>query len=174
MPSKKINKPLVFQLFLKNIILFMQEIEKKELKSLSQNTLKGIEGKQQVIFKIHEYGKFLDSSLETFCNKLLCNRILAYLDKKREGLYKKAEKGSVKKLIQTLFTLIPKDENVLFFIVKHKSCLDQFMGRGFVKKQVMTLFSKKEEQLTHFIVQRYKKRGFEDKIPFIEKTLAAL
>lgn len=67
-----------------------------------------------------------------------------------------------------------RDENVLFFILRHKEQLDGVYDNGFVLKLMKRLFGRKLEQAKDFLTQKYDQRGFHHLIPVIHEKFALL
>lgn len=66
------------------------------------------------------------------------------------------------------------DENVVFFLIRHKKQLDAIYKPGYVANLVSKMFPKGTQDASHFLVKRYTERGFETLIPTIHKKLAEL
>jgi len=81
-----------------------------------------------------------------------------------------SELKKIGKAVPKLFLKFTKDENVLFFILRHKKDFDSLLGNGFVKKMIAKSYPKGHEEAESFLTLRYTKRGFTGLLPVI-KTL---
>lgn len=96
-----------------------------------------------------------------------------------EGIKKLGEKIALElrkmgRTIPALFAKFAKDENVLFFLVRHKKDFDHFLGAGFVKRLLVKTYPKGLSEAEEYLVHRYRKRGFDDLIPLIERFMKNL
>ncbi|CRX38479.1 hypothetical protein [Estrella lausannensis] len=86
---------------------------------------------------------------------------------KRQGEKIALELKKMGRTIPGLFAKFAKDENVLFFLVRHKKDFDKFQGAGFVKRLLIKTYPKGIAEAEEYLIYRYKKRGFDDLIPAI-------
>lgn len=66
------------------------------------------------------------------------------------------------------------DENVLFFLLRHKEEIDSIFGQHYVRKLFMKLFPKGLPQAHKLLTQKYAKRGFTQLLPIIEEKFTDL
>lgn len=78
------------------------------------------------------------------------------------------------KLAASVMEKFQKDENVLFFILRHKPDLDNLYGTQFVFKLINRMYPKGIDQFSEFLVGRYKIRGFHHLIPKIRNKITEL
>ncbi|MCB1111036.1 MAG: hypothetical protein H7A37_07655 [Chlamydiales bacterium] len=84
---------------------------------------------------------------------------------------------SLKMLARVAVAMITEyqdDENVLFFILRHKEQFDKLFGKRFVSKLFSKLFPKGLSNGKRFLIRRYKKRGFDDLEPIIAQKITEL
>lgn len=77
----------------------------------------------------------------------------------------------VSKSIPPLFSPYLSNENVLLCLLRIKAQLSEIYGPNFLKKPFKSLL--KEEELSHFLMSRYKERGFESLLPTIQQAVAS-
>ncbi len=78
------------------------------------------------------------------------------------------------KLAASVMQKFRNDENVLFFMLRHKSDLDRLYGSQFVFKLINRMYKKGIDEFSDFLLDRYKKRGFHHLIPGICNYIAEL
>lgn len=93
---------------------------------------------------------------------------------KRQGEKIALELRKMGRTIPGLFSKFAKDENVLFFLVRHKKDFEKFQGSGFVKRLLVKTYSNGIAEAEEYLIHRYKKRGFDDLIPAIEMFMKDL
>jgi hypothetical protein len=74
-------------------------------------------------------------------------------------------------LIPQIINSFSDDENVLFFIVRHSSELDDYYDCAFVFEALNTMFPKGADEACHFIIKKYKNRGFDKLLPIINEKI---
>jgi hypothetical protein len=82
--------------------------------------------------------------------------------------------AAIKKLIPEIKKLIPKyadDENVIYFLIRHKEAIDRLLTPQFLKLLFKKMFN---DNLSAFLVSRYKIRGFEHLLPQLDKAASEL
>lgn len=75
--------------------------------------------------------------------------------------------GALKKIIFDF----REDENVLFFLLRHRQALDLMFGEKFVHKTLTRLFPDGLKEAQQFILARYQKRGFNTLTTEIEQLV---
>lgn len=100
-------------------------------------------------------------------------------DKKIESLSRLLHKIICKmrhfsKLTTELIHEFHQDENVIFFLLDHQSDLNKLYGSNFLQKMMQKMFPKGLEEAAHFLLRRYKKRGFDHLLPRIKHKIAEL
>lgn len=76
--------------------------------------------------------------------------------------------------IPKLFSKFRNDENVLFFLLRHKKDFDSLQGNGFVKKIIMKNYPAGLAEAESFLINNYEKRGFIDHVPLIKMLMQDL
>lgn len=66
------------------------------------------------------------------------------------------------------------NENVVFFILRHKKQLDALYKPGFTRELIKKMFSKGINEACQFLLERYSIRGFNNLIPVINRKFAEL
>lgn len=107
-----------------------------------------------------------ESSKDTLPSKL------AHL--KEQGEKITAELKKMGKIIPKIFTKFQKDENVLFFFIRHKNDFDNLHSKGFVKKMIVKAYPKGLSEAESFLMQRYTKRGFHELVAMIKMHMQDL
>lgn len=97
----------------------------------------------------------------------------------REILYKHLMK--IIKLIEQIAAKLPfiiedfsNDENVIFFVLRHREDFDSLIRPGLVKAILKRCYSKGLKQTEKFLIDRYKERGFKQLLPIISENIQAL
>ena len=76
--------------------------------------------------------------------------------------------GRFEKTLPDAISLYMHDENVLFFLIRHKKELDNVYHPGFTEELFSSFFNGKPEDGKKFLVDRYLARGFDTILPQIE------
>lgn len=66
------------------------------------------------------------------------------------------------------------DENVVFFILRHKEQLDDLYSPNFTYKLLHKMFSKGLQEANYFLSEKYSARGFTNILPIIQKKIKEL
>ena len=66
------------------------------------------------------------------------------------------------------------DENVLFFILRHKDKLDSIYGEGFVKKIFNKMYPDGINEAENYVKKKYAKRGFHNLLMVIASKFTEL
>lgn len=116
---------------------------------------------------------------QAFLNSLQSLDILRHLNSQEAYLQKSLKKivDQMKRFSKALASLLLQfkdDENVIFFLLRHKKELDQIYGKQFVFKLINRMYPKGIEEASNFVLKQYKKRGFHHFIPVIKKKIAEL
>lgn len=93
---------------------------------------------------------------------------------KNQGEKITAELKKMGRTILKLFGKFAKDENVLFFILRHKKDFDSLQGNGFVRKIIIKNYPKGLLEAEVFLINRYTKRGFNELISLIKMLMQDL
>lgn len=109
---------------------------------------------------------FLDDSPKNW--KIYMEEIGVFVDK----IYKLGDR--FKKLLPKVISPYAKDENVLFFIVRHHSDFDKLFGLGYTKSLLKKVSLKPIEELKKMISRRYNNRGFTQILPIISEKFEAI
>lgn len=64
------------------------------------------------------------------------------------------------------------DENVLFFILRHKNQFDEVYDKNILKPLIKKHFYNSPERFESFLKNSYKKRGFDQLIPWISQLMS--
>lgn len=80
----------------------------------------------------------------------------------------------LRKLIAEIILSFNADENVLFFVLRHKEQLDKIYGAGFVKKIFRKMYPDGLAKADQFLRHRYTNRGFENLAVVITSKIAEL
>jgi hypothetical protein len=78
------------------------------------------------------------------------------------------------KLVITTIDAFHEDENVLFFILRHREQFDEAIGFNFVKSLYNEMHPGGLKDIEKLLVQNYSKRGFHNLLPLITTKLAEL
>lgn len=78
------------------------------------------------------------------------------------------------KLLAELILEFAMDENVLFFILRHKEKLDGIYGEGFVKKMFIKMYPDGINEAEKFVKRKYAKRGFDNLLMIIASKFTEL
>lgn len=96
-----------------------------------------------------------------------------------EILYANQEK--LNRCLQRLSRLIMRhllhyqdDENVVYFLVRHKKQLDGLYKPGYTANLIKKMFPKGKQDVSQFLLQRYAERGFDSLLPTIQTELTEL
>lgn len=76
----------------------------------------------------------------------------------------------IRQLGRSITRVLPEfrdDENVVFFILRHRSQLDELFEQGFVAKLLNQMYSNGLREVSHFLQTRYARRGFDNLLPAI-------
>jgi hypothetical protein len=97
----------------------------------------------------------------------------------RQALHKVLTKviqqmGRFSKMTAKLMQQFSTDENVVFFMLRHKSELDRLYGSQFVYKLINKMYPKGVEEAKDFLLKQYGQRGFDHLIPLIIKKISEL
>ena len=78
------------------------------------------------------------------------------------------------KLIPRMIQQFKDDENVIFFLLRHKTQFDRIYGNRFVQKTLGRMFPKGLHEVRQLLAQKYLNRGFDNLLQLIDSTLSAL
>jgi hypothetical protein len=78
------------------------------------------------------------------------------------------------RLVMRMVLQYRDDENVVYFLIRHKKQLDELYKPGYVASIIRKMFPKGTQNITQFLVTRYTERGFDSLIPVIQKKIAEL
>jgi hypothetical protein len=85
--------------------------------------------------------------------------------------------GAMHRLARLIARVIPQfrdDENVVFFVLRHKDKFDKVYGTKFVTKLFCRMYPKGLKEVQYFLSQKYAGRGFENLMPIIHKKISEL
>jgi len=82
--------------------------------------------------------------------------------------------GRFSKLTTSVMRKFNKDENIVYFMLRHQSELDSLYGSQFVFKLINRMYPKGIEGASNFLFIQYKKRGFDHLIPRLQKKISEL
>lgn len=68
----------------------------------------------------------------------------------------------------------PLDENVLFFLLRHREQLDALFFEGYTKKLIKEISPQTVDELEELVKRRYKRRGFQQLLPLIAEKFEEL
>lgn len=71
------------------------------------------------------------------------------------------------KAVTRLIHHFSSNENVLFYVLRHRHAFDKIYGRGFVAKQFCRLFPKGIHEAQRLLSDKYLLRGFDNIVPII-------
>lgn len=83
------------------------------------------------------------------------------------------------KIISRVIQQFRDDENVVFFVLRHKQQIDKLYGRRFIIKLLCRMYPKGLREAQHFLTKRYVDRNFDNLLPklsaiFTELEVASL
>ncbi|NGX41941.1 MAG: hypothetical protein K940chlam7_00215 [Chlamydiae bacterium] len=78
------------------------------------------------------------------------------------------------KVVANICTEFHEDENVLFFLLRHREELDRAIKKGFVSKLFSQMFPNGLKKVERILKKKYSSRGFEHLIPVITQKLSEL
>lgn len=78
------------------------------------------------------------------------------------------------KLLAELILEFSQDENVLFFVLRHKEKLDCIYGAGFVKKLFIKMYPEGIAEAEQYLKTKYAKRGFNNLLLVIASKFTEL
>jgi hypothetical protein len=107
-------------------------------------------------------------NLEGILSELMC---------KQENLFKGAFENALQELLLCLEPLVAcckEDENLLFFLLKHREQLDLLMEQGYVHKWILTLYPCELKTLVEKMCDQYHRRGFFSQISEFQLLLTDL
>lgn len=73
--------------------------------------------------------------------------------------------------LMSLLICFRKDENVVFCVLRHHLQLDQSLGYGYAATLLQRFHSRGLTGLQNFLVTNYKRRGFRELVPQINKSI---
>ncbi len=77
------------------------------------------------------------------------------------------------KLMERALLKFRGDENVLFFLLRHRAQMEVVYGPQFIQKLLLKMHPKGIGDLEVFLCKRYSQRGFEHLLPVISEKMAA-
>lgn len=77
-------------------------------------------------------------------------------------------------LIPQLVAAFPFDENLLFFLLRHKEKIDCLFSSGYTRDLICAVTEKSCEELQMVVKERYRERGFHFLLPLITKKIGEL
>jgi hypothetical protein len=107
------------------------------------------------------------SALEAI-NKNAAERreLLAAIDKITQAMQR------LSKLMARMIQKFPEDENVIFFILRHRIQLDKLYGHRFVLKTINRMYSKGLSEVQQLLLKKFTRRGFENVLPMIHSLIS--
>lgn len=97
-----------------------------------------------------------------------CGPLFAYLEKASNALHR------LGKLTARLMQHYRDDENVVFFVLRHKDSFEKAFGKRFVTKLFCRMYPKGLSEAENFLVKKYKERSFENIAPVINRLFTEL
>lgn len=97
-----------------------------------------------------------------------CAQLFAYLEKASSSMHR------LGKLIARLIQQFREDENVVFFVLRHKESFDQAFGKRFITKLFGRMYPKGLREVEHFLIKKYTARSFDNIIPVITRMFHEL
>ncbi|MBA3814925.1 MAG: hypothetical protein H0X29_00065 [Parachlamydiaceae bacterium] len=83
-------------------------------------------------------------------------QLFTYLEKASTALHR------LGKLITRLILQFRDDENVLFFVLRHKDSFDKAFGKRFISKLFCRMYPKGLREAEHFLIRKYMDRSFDN------------
>jgi hypothetical protein len=81
---------------------------------------------------------------------------------------------SVAEQVSQLIVQFRQDENILFFILRFHSKLDNLYGENFCIRLLQKMYPKGKSSLESFLCRKYTQRGFYNQIPEIKRYIAQI
>lgn len=106
----------------------------------------------------------LDESVTKNCQKNLHKSLVKIVH-----LMQKFSRVLIKVLMQ-----FKADENIVFYVLRHHTQLDQLFGSQFVYKLLHRMYPKGLDQVAFFLRKRYTLRGFDHLLPVIDTKIAEI
>lgn len=105
--------------------------------------------------------------------------VLSESPDKRSLLYASLEKASgamhrFAKLIARVIQQFRDDENVVFFLLRHKHQIDKLYGRRYINKLLCRMYPKGLREVRHFLINKYTERHFEHLLPTISTMISEI
>lgn len=97
-----------------------------------------------------------------------CAQLFAYLEKASNALHR------LGKLIVRLIQQFREDENVIFFVLRHKESFEKAFGKRFINKLFGRMYPKGLREVEHFLIKKYRDRSFDNIIPMISRLFNEL
>lgn len=95
-------------------------------------------------------------------------QLFTYLEKVSNALHR------LGKLITRLIQQFRDDENVVFFVLRHKESFDKAFGKRYVTKLFCRLYPKGLREAEHFLIKKYMDRSFDNITPMIKRLFTEL
>lgn len=97
-----------------------------------------------------------------------CTQAFAHLEKAVNAL------NRLGKLIVRLIQQYRDDENVVFFVLRHKDAFDKVFGKRFLIKLFCRMYSKGLREAEQFLIKKYYERCFDNMGPMINRLFIEL
>lgn len=129
--------------------------------------------------KLYYYATFLNDHsisyfpsfppLEKTCKKswMLGSHLIEAIDDEKyattEAILNKLHRNirQIAKELVKVIILLKENENVLFFLLRHRMQLDDIYGQNFTMKLIASLFTRGLNEAQAHLIERYSSRGFE-------------
>jgi hypothetical protein len=97
-----------------------------------------------------------------------CTQLFTYLEKASNALHR------LGKLITRLIQQFRDDENVVFFVLRHKESFDKAFGKRFITKLFCRMYPKGLPEAKDFLIKKYMDRNFDNIAPMISRLFIEL
>lgn len=97
-----------------------------------------------------------------------CAQLFSHLEKASNSLHR------LGKLIARLIPQFRDDENVIFFVLRHKDLFDKAFGKRFITKLLCRMYPKGLPEAEQFLTKKYMDRSFDNIMPMITRLFVEL
>lgn len=73
------------------------------------------------------------------------------------------------KHLPLIVSLFSKDENVIFFVVRHHEAFDRLFFSGYTYRLLSKVYANKVAEAEKMVLKQYRRRGFEQLLPIIQE-----